>query len=250
MESAILGNWKGAYKESAQHARKGIEIATALPPDASDAREAHYLLTRTYDALGEAVYYGDGEAASEVPYQQLVDLASAYTKEHPDDMLGMRTTIEARWALGVTLLGVNKLRAGLSQLEAAADMVPTLLRYQPDDEGARRTQHIVLSAKAQALAMNGRFEEGVALLQEQVNISEGILRKNGPLPSFVRSHGVTLAMLADLYADNSMGGKACPLYARALTLFGDLERQQQLTQLDRDSSIRMIRERQNALKCG
>lgn len=250
METAILGNWKGTYKESAAHARAGIEMARALPPDPKDEREASYLLARTYDALGEALYYGESEAASEPAYRELVRLTSAYTDAHPDDFQSLRVAIEAHWALGATLLGINKLKDGLSEMEAAAAMVPRLLSYQPDDEGARRTQHIVLSAKAQALAMNGRFKEGVALLREQVDISAAILAKFGGQPAHLRSHAIVLAMLADLYADNDIAREACPLYAEAEKIFADLDARGLLSQLDRDSSRRMVNERQKQQKCG
>lgn len=249
METAVLGNWKGTYQESMTHARKGIALAEGLGPDPKDAREAHYLLARAYDALGEAVYYGEGEAESVAPYRKLVSLTAAYAAEHPDDMAGLRMAIEARWALGVTLLGIKKLAAGLEQMEAAAAQVPTLVAYQPDDEGARRTQHIVLSAKAQALAMNGRFTEGVALLRREVETSAALLLKSGSQPGYLRSHAITLMMLADLYADNSLARQACPLYSEAEAIFADLDRQGLVTQIDRDSSLRMMRERQKQQAC-
>jgi hypothetical protein len=53
-------------------------------------------------------------------------------------------------------------------------------------------------------------------------------------------------MLADLYADNGMNAEACPLYEEADAIFTDLDKRGLLSQLDRDSSQRMIRERQKA----
>jgi hypothetical protein len=88
--------------------------------------------------------------------------------------------------------------------------MPTLLQYQPEDTGAQRTQRIVHSALAQALAMSGRFDEGVALLRRLAK-SE-LVRQTSSRPT--RSYGVTLAMLADLYADNNIAKEACPIYAR------------------------------------
>ncbi|MDP3494120.1 MAG: serine/threonine-protein kinase [Hyphomonadaceae bacterium] len=249
MESAILGNWKATYAESEAHARKGIAIAESFPPDPADAREAQYLLARTYDALGEAVYYGVGVPDSIPVYERLVEITSAYLASHPDDMLGQRLTIEARWALGVTLLGVDRPKDGLAELQAAAALVPTLLQYQPEDTGAQRTQRIVYSALAQALAMSGRFDEGVALLREELAKSEEQVRKTNSRPEQVRSYGVTLAMLADLYADNNLAKEACPIYAKAEQVWLDLEKRGVLTQLDRDNSQKMIRGRQQQLKC-
>lgn len=249
LESAILGNWKATYAESEAHARKAIAIVETLPPDPEDAREAQYLLARAYDALGESVYYGVGLPASVPVYARLVDITSAYLTAHPDDMLGQRLAIEAHWALGVTLLGIDRAKDGLTEMQAAVALVPTLLQYQPEDSGAQRTQRIVYSALAQALAMSGRFDEGVALLREELAKSEEQVRKTNSRAEQVRSYGVTLAMLADLYADNNIVKEACPIYAKAEQVWIDLDKRGVLTQLDRDNAQQMVRERQTQLKC-
>jgi len=240
VESAILGNWKGEYAASTVHARRAIEIATSVAPDPADARDVHYLLVRAWDALAEAIYYGDSEAASERPYRELVRITSDYAAKNPDDMLGIRIAIEAHWALGATLLGLNRSKAALTELDVAAGMMPALLDFQPDDEGARRTQQIVLAARAQALAMSGRFPEGVALLRKQVQTSAELASRPTAQPGEKRSWAVTLAMLADLYADNDAPKEACPLYAQADEIFTALDRNGQLSELDRTNSVRMI----------
>lgn len=244
VESAILANWKGAYADGEAFAGLAIALAASLSAQPTDARDLHYLTARALDAQAEAIYYGKGEAASEPTYRRLVEMTAAYAAAHPDDMLGVRVAIEARWALGVTLLGIGRARDGLKQLDAADALLPTLLRYQPDDEGARRTERVVLSARAQALAMNGRFDDGVAVLRQQIDRSAAAARDASALPVQVRTHAITLAMLADLYADNDMPSKACPLYTQADAIFTDLDRRGHLSQLDRDSAQRMVHERQ------
>lgn len=244
LESAILANWKGAYAEGEAHAARAVAIATSLPAEPADARDLHYLTARALDAQAEAIYYGEGEPASEPVYRRLVALTSAYAGSHPDDMLGVRVAIEAHWALGVTLLSTNRAADGLTQLNAANALLPTLVRYQPDDEGARRMERVVLSARAQALAMTGRLDEGVAILRQQVDRSASAARHANALPVNARTHAITLAMLADLYADNNRAREACPLYTQADTIFTTLDQRGHLSQLDRDSSQRMIHERQ------
>lgn len=244
LETAILGNWKGDYANSIAQAQSAIDLASSLKPDPKDARDRQYLLARAWDAKAEAVYYGKSIPESEASYRQLVEITSAYAAQHPEDMLGVRLAIEAHWALGTTLLGLNRAKDGLAEMDAASALVPVLLNFQPDDEGARRTQQIVLSARAQALAMAGRFKEGVALLREQVDISAATVAKSNNLPINRRSHAVRLAMLADLYDDNGFTRDACPIYAEAAGILADLDKQGQLSQLDRDSSQKMILERQ------
>ena len=71
----------------------------------------------------------------------------------------------------------------------------------------------------------------------------------GARPELVRSQAVTLAMLADLYADNNAPREACPLYAKVETILTGLEQRGLLSQLDRDSSLKMVQARQ-ALPAG
>ena len=54
-------------------------------------------------------------------------------------------------------------------------------------------------------------------------------------------------MLADLYADNGAVREACPLYAKAVAVFTGLDQRGLLSQLDRDASFKMVRQRQETL---
>jgi eukaryotic-like serine/threonine-protein kinase len=249
VEAATLGNWNGAYGESSGHARKALALASAIPPAPDDSREMHYLAARAQDALAESIYYGVGEAASEPEYQRMVEITSAYLEKHPDDMLGRRMAIEAHWALGTVFLAINRPQDALVSLDLAAALVPELLRYQPDDDGAARTERIVLTARAQALAMSGRFSEGVALLRGQVDRREALYREKGQEAEFARSYAIGLNMLGDLYADNNRAKDACPLYTQSEQVFMGLEKRNALSQLDRDSALKMARERL-AKHCG
>lgn len=249
LEAAILGNWAGAYTDSDDQARRAITLAEALPPHDQSARDVQYLLARAYDALAEAVYYGESAAASEPIYRRLVAITGQHMATRADDMLAMRLAIEAHWGLGSTLLGLDRAKEGLVEMQAAAALVPKLIAYQPDDIGAQRTERVVYSALAQALAMSGRFEEGVTLLKDEVVRSEGFYSAPGATPEHERSYAIRLAMLADLYADNHVARDACPLYARADAIFVDLDRRGILTQLDRENAQRMVHERQAEQKC-
>jgi tetratricopeptide (TPR) repeat protein len=222
-----------------------IDVVASLKPDPANARDLQYLLARAWDAKADAIYYGQGAAPSESAHRRLVDITSAYATAHPEDMLGVRVAIEAHWALAVTLLGIGRAKDGLVEMDAASALVPVLLEFQPDDDGAKRTQRIVLAARAQALALAGRFKEGVALLRQQVDISHDLVRRSNNLAANVRSQAVTLSMLADLYDDNGFYEDSCPLYARADVIFTDLDKRGELSQLDRDCSHMMIRERQS-----
>ena len=248
LEEAILRNWKGDYAVARARAEEAVTLAGDLLARDRAAREHWYLASRSQDALAEAIYYGVGEAASEPEYRRLLAVTSDFANANPDDMLGRRMVIEAHWALGTTLLGVGDRAAeAVAELDRAAGLLPGLLAFEPDDEGAIRTERIVLAARAQALATAGRFEEGVALLRGQLDINTRAAEAPGARPELLRSQGVTLAMLADLYADNGAVREACPLYAKAVAVFTGLDQRGLLSQLDRDVSFKMVRQRQETL---
>ena len=95
--------------------------------------------------------------------------------------------------------------------------------------------------------MSGRFSEGVALLRKQVKAAADLASRPTAQPGEKRSWAVTLAMLADLYADNNAPREACPLYAQADEVFTALDANGQLSELDRTNAFRMIHLRQEKL---
>jgi len=248
LEEAILGNWQGDYGPARARAADAVKLAAGLLDRDNSIREHWYLAARAQDALAEAVYYGVSDVASEAEYRKLVEVTSEFMRRNPDDMLGWRMAIEAHWALGTTLTGFKgRADDAVTELDRAAALLPTLLAFQPDDEGAIRTQRIVLAARAQALATAGRFDEGVALLRKQVDISARAAEAPGAKPELLRSQAVTLAMLADLYFDNGVAREACPLYVKAESIFVGLETRGLLSELDRGTGLKMVRVRKAEL---
>lgn len=248
LEEAILGNWTGDYATARARAEEAVTLAGDVLARDKAARENWYLASRAQDALAEAVYYGVGESASEPEYRRLVAVTSEFSNANPTDMLGRRMAIEAHWALGTTLLGVGGRAAdAVAELDRAAALLPGLLAFEPDDEGAIRAERIVLAARAQALATAGRFDEGVTLLRGQVDINTRAAEAPGAQPELLRSQAVTMAMLADLYADNGVAREACPLYAKVEAIFMGLEQRGLMSQLDKDSSLKMVQARQAEL---
>ncbi|HVY89239.1 MAG TPA: serine/threonine-protein kinase [Hyphomonadaceae bacterium] len=244
VEAAVLANWKGAYEDSGAHAAKAIAEAAGMPAELKVSREEQLMLARATDALAEAKYYGGDPKAAAEEYRRLVGLSSAYSQAHTDDMQARRIAIEAHWALGTTLLELNRPQDGLAELDAADSLVPMLLQYQPDDEGAARVARTVRAARAQALAMSGRFDEGVKLLKTEVATREAIYRAKPNQGDPARSYVVSLAMLADLYADHGHAKDACPIYTQADGILSELDKKGVLSQLDRDSTRKMINDQQ------
>jgi len=172
-------------------------------------------------------------------------MTAAYAAQDPGDMEALRNAIRARWALGTTLLARGQAQDALGELEAATLLTPILVNFEPSDENSQRLQRTVLAAYAQSLAMGGAFETGVELLRTQVSERQAYFNAAPTEAARARSYAVSLAMLGALYADNSRDSEACPHYADAAALLRALAQAGQLSQQDRDSALRMIRERQS-----
>jgi eukaryotic-like serine/threonine-protein kinase len=240
VEAATLANWRGQHTQAASLARAMIAMAESI---ATPIRETHFLHSRAWDALAEALYYQDDLPGAEAAYRNYAALTAAYRRGHLDDMEGLRNAVRARWALGTTLLQRERHREGLAELDHAASQVPALLSFEPADEGAQRLERVVLTARAQALALNGRFVEGARLLRANVERRRELYRAAPEQAEHARAYAISLAMLADLFADRRQGVRACPLYAEAAAVFGELERRGQLARLDRETALHMINER-------
>lgn len=244
VEEATLANWQGRYADAIAHA----ERALALSPEPA-TRASTFTALRARDAAAEAYYYLEQLPEAEEQYRLASRDAAAFAAADPEDMNALRYAVRARWALATTLLQAARPREALAELNIAAQPIPRLLAFEPADEAARRLDRIVLTARAQALAMSGALEEGVGLMRTQIASREALHRASPQVADYARAYAISLAMLADLYADNSRNREACPLYAQARALFEDLAARGVLSEQDRANALRMVMERQ-AQACG
>jgi len=243
VEDAALANWQGRYPDAIVAAQSAVEAGEG----ATRARQV--LALRARDALAEAYYYQNDLARAETEYRIAARDAAALAAADAGDMSALRYAVRARWALATTLLQRGRAREALAELNVAAEPIPRLLAFEPADEASRRLDRIVLTARAQALAMSGNLEEGVRLLRTQIASREALHRGSPQVADYARAYAISLAMLADLYADNRRSHEACPLYAQSRALFENLASRGVLSEQDRASALRMVLERQ-AQTCG
>ncbi len=244
VEEATLANWQGRYEDALAIARTGL-LDT---PDAAP-RDRQLLALRARDAIAEAQYYREELVQAEAEYRAVATDAAAYAAADPEDMNALRYAVRARWALGTTLLQAGRPREALAELNVAAAPIPRILAFEPADEAARRLDRIVLTARAQALAMSGALEEGVRLLRTQIAARRTLYESAPQVAYNARAYAISLTMLADLYADNARYAEACPYYAQSRSLFENLAARGVLSEQDRANSMRMVLERQ-AQVCG
>ena len=243
VEDAALANWQGRYPDAIAAAQSAVEAGEG----ATRARQV--LALRARDALAEAYYYQNDLARAETEYRLAARDAAAFAAADASDMSALRYAVRARWALATTLLQRGRAREALAELNVAAEPIPRLLAFEPADEASRRLDRIVLTARAQVLAMSGNLEEGVRLLRTQIASREALHRGSPQVADYARAYAISLAMLADLYAANRRSREACPLYAQSRALFENLASRGVLSEQDRASALRMVLERQ-AQTCG
>ncbi|HEX8232517.1 MAG TPA: serine/threonine-protein kinase [Caulobacteraceae bacterium] len=241
-----LRQWQGRYPEAVANARAALAAIARLPPPLVNSPEARLLEADAYDLMAEATYYAGGEAGAVAPYRRQLEILEALSRERPDDPVAGRALSRAGWALGTTLLSLNRAAEALPLLEAADRRAQALVAFDPEDEQARRTFAIVRQARAQALALLRRYDEALPLLVARADELREALRLH---PSFQieRDYAIALASVADAHADARRAGPACRAYADAMQVWDDLRRKKQLTRLDQDYAIRLIRERTRTL---
>ncbi len=239
VEQATLANWQGRYDDAIAAGRVALAAAR-------DDRAGALIALRARDAVAEAFYYQERLADAETEYRRAAQDAAAYAAADRGDMNAQRYAVRARWALATTLLQRGRPREALAELNIAAAPIPDLLAFEPADEAARRLDRYVLTARAQALAMSGELEEGVRLLRTQISARRALHQREPQVADYERGYAISLAMLADLYADNGGVAEACPIYAQSRGLLEGLDRRGLLSAQDRGNALRMIVERQAA----
>lgn len=230
--------WEGSYTEAIGHGRTALAEALLLPP----AEPRNVLLTaRAYDAVAEAVYYGGDEAGSEAPYRLQMALLRALAEREPDDPSYSHAAARAEWALGSTLVGLERAGEALPILERGLARARANVAFDPQDEEARRLVRTLAAAHAQALSGVGRHDEAIALVLAQVAEREALVRTVRTVES-ERDLAVLLGSLGETYQDAGRRSDACAAYRRnagALTAMADGGR---LSGMDRDYTLRLARE--------
>lgn len=246
LQMSNLRQWQGRYPEGVAHGRAALSAIAKLPPVLRRQPETRLLEAKAHDLIAEGTYYGGDEAGAVAPYRRQLTIVRALAEARPDDPVVLRAVSRAGWALGTTLLSLDRAREALHLLETADREAESLVAFDPEDEQARRTLVIVRHGRAQALAGVGRYDEALPLLRARADALRESLRRR---PNFQteRDYALAIASLADVYADAKRTGPACRAYAEAMGVWKHLERSKRLTRLDQDYSIRLIRERTTTL---
>lgn len=236
-ERATLRGWQSRFPESVADARAaGRE---ALP---ADPLEAALLSARTADILAESTFYGGDHIGAIAPYRTQLEILGAALEKWPDDRRIRRNYARATWALGTTLIDLDRYREALPLLERGRKVIGALAAEDRDDKDAERIANIQEVAYAQALSGVGRASEAIAVMRATV---EGRRRAWLATPDEarrVRDYTIGIAALGDMLAENGHTAQACSTYETAEAMFDTMKKRGKLIEADRAYSYRLLAE--------
>jgi tetratricopeptide (TPR) repeat protein len=192
---------------------------------------------RLLDLLAEGTYYGGDPAAAEAPYREQLVLLEALSARLPQDIGASRQLERAQWALGTTLLQLERPREAEPILRQAVTITERLRMLEPDDQALARSANIATNAHAQALAALGRFSEAVPVLQQSVEARHRLWDQSPADWSVARDYAITTAGLADVLADAGDIPNACAKYRETLATFDLIRSAGRLAKLDEDYAL-------------
>lgn len=242
VEQASVLQWRGDYDASRQVARRALAKLTGAQPPGTELQRARLL-----DILAESLFYAGDARSAEAPYREQLDLLERSALASPDDVSITRRVARAGWALGTTLLELDRAAEAEPLLARAQQRFDELALLEPRDLELSRSQDIAASARAQALVRLRRFPEAVPILRRSVAYRAARLDTDTLNPSLRRDLAIARAALGDALAaagERAATREACGLYAQASLDFERIRASGRLPNLDRDFGLRRLREQQ------
>lgn len=234
--------WQGDYVAAMSVAQRALGSAY-LQGKAADAQVVGLQQARLLDIYAESAYYAGNPPAAEKPYREQLTLLQRLSEQAPQDVRVSRRLQRAGWALGTTLLELNRPREAEPILADAAALAQKLVFLEPDDRDLARSESIANSAYAQALVALGRSEEALPVLERSTQARRKLWDEKPDDWGAARDYAISLAALADARSDSGAARAACVDYVSALEAFDRIRVAGRLAKLDEDYALRLIRER-------
>ncbi|MBY8823807.1 serine/threonine-protein kinase [Sphingomonas colocasiae] len=236
-ELATLRAWQNRYDEAIAAARAAMR--ESLP---ADPREAALLSSRMADILGESIFYRGDHPGAVAPYRRQLAILTDARARWPDDARIRRNFARATWALGTTLIDIDRAAEALPMLEQGLAEIRALIAQDRDNADAQRMLRIQEIAYTQALGRTGRADEAVAMLAANVETRRRSWLAQPGEAMRLRDYAIAIAALGDLQAEHGRTAEACRTYDQADIMFGRLKRDGKFIEIDRDYSQRLLNE--------
>lgn len=158
--------WQGDFAGERRFAQSALDRHPADPLMRASLEER----------LAEADYYEDHPALALTHYRQALGAIEAALARQPGSMYARSRRMQENWNIGTTLMQLGEPRQALPILAAGTDEARAVLAFDPADNEARRNLRVIAAAQAQALALNGRRSEAMAMLTAQLDADEARAR--------------------------------------------------------------------------
>jgi hypothetical protein len=181
---------------------------------------------------------------AEAPYREQYQLLQGLAEEEPQNLRAARAFMRAGWALGSTLLDLGKDRAEEAEriLSASYELAGRLRLLEPDDKDLVRMASIAAASEARALAVLGRADQGLPILEYAVG-ARRLLWKEAPEDwAVARDYAVSLKELGDTRLLAHQPVSACANYREALDVFARMRAAGRMPKLDEDYTLKPLNE--------
>ncbi len=226
-ERAAALRWKNDFAGAIAPAR----AALALLPASNDLDG---LLERgkAMDLVAEGLFYAVGAKASVQPYRDTVSLLDSTMRLYPNSPLAALRLAHARWALGSTLLSMDRYYEALALLASTASDLQRMVAFDPDDLEAARQLQVVQLDHAEALTDTHRVAEGLALMKANIQARRDWLAKRPQEPRRLRDLAIGVEQLGGIETRHGRVAEGCGAYAEFHALLARLAQMGDIAQMD------------------
>jgi hypothetical protein len=231
-ERAAALRWRNDFRGEIPMARAALN---ALPSGSG----LDLLLERAkaMDLLAEATFYAVDAAAAVPPYRETVTILENAQRLYPASRLVTLRLARARWALGSTLLSMQKDAEALGILSADADDLKAMVAFDADDLEAARQLQVVVLDQAEALTDVKRVDEGVALMKANIADRRRWLARYPGEPRRLRDLAIGIEQLGDIETRNGRVAEGCAAYVEFHALVARLATMGDLAGMDMDDTL-------------
>jgi eukaryotic-like serine/threonine-protein kinase len=184
------------------------------------------------DLLGEATFYARSPTASVKPYENAVAMLVAGQRQFPESRRVKRALAYARWALASTILSLNRNAEALKLEEQNAADLQKMVAFDDDDLEARRLLQMVELDHGSALADVGRLDDGIAVLNRNIQDRRDWLKRMPNELRRLRDLAIGVKALGDIQTRHGRTQDGCKSYDEFHRLANEMAQRGNINQMD------------------